>query len=319
MGRIASTFANFLPFTPYLARGTREPCNLCGSGRSQVVSTWDRRLKRLTTVICVECGLVRTDPMPTEEELSAYYAASYRADYQFAGKAPPRYHRLRGERRAAERADFLAAVLRPGGRVLDVGSGAGEFLAAAAARGCSPLGLEPGEAYAAYARTVRDVDVMQASWDRVDLLPTSFDIITLHHVLEHLRTPIDALKKMATWLKEDGVLYISVPDISAGSNPAYERLHFAHVHGFAPETLRRAASEAGFVVDERFQMRGATMVFRRKRPGEVFEPASGAAAAILSRISHANPVVYIFGLGFLGPMVRRNVRTVADSLRRAPG
>ena len=41
-------------------------------------------------IACEECGLLRTDPMPTEEELAAYYASEYRRDYQLAfGKAQP--------------------------------------------------------------------------------------------------------------------------------------------------------------------------------------------------------------------------------------
>eukprot|EP01035_Chromulina_nebulosa_P033084 gene33084-biopygen21399 len=49
-------------------RGEKCACNLCGGTAATVVCRYDRRLKPLTTVSCDGCGLMRTDPMPSEDE-----------------------------------------------------------------------------------------------------------------------------------------------------------------------------------------------------------------------------------------------------------
>jgi 2-polyprenyl-3-methyl-5-hydroxy-6-metoxy-1,4-benzoquinol methylase len=304
-----------LPLTPYPFVGTREPCGLCASKESRVVSRWDRRLKRLTTVICWNCGLLRTDPMPTDEELKEYYARQYRFDYQLSLFRPPRHHRLRGAKRAKRRADFLAPVLSPGVRVLDVGCGAGEFLKEAAARGCRPFGLEPGAVYANCARAEAKAEVFEGGWQDASWPAASFDVVAAHHVLEHLRRPAEALRRFAEWLAPGGAVYVSVPDVSAGDNPAYERLHFAHVHGFTQATLLRAARAAGLIPDERFALSGATVALRKRTPGDPQPQEISAAAEIFAAMRRVDPRSYIFGFGFLPSMIRRNASAVFDGIR----
>ena len=51
-------------------------------GRRELVSEIDRRGKRLHTVICMETGLVRNDPIPDDEELAQFYAENYRLAYK---------------------------------------------------------------------------------------------------------------------------------------------------------------------------------------------------------------------------------------------
>src|ERR1700750_746916 len=143
---------NFLPFTRYPFTGVSAACSLCGADEGTVVSLWDRRLKRLRTICCDICGLLRTDPMPSEPELDRYYGGQYRQDYQLAGRTPPARHIRKSLRDAERRRDPVAHPLRPGDRVLDFGSGSGEFLHLMQQAGFSVLGLEPGRDYAAYAR-----------------------------------------------------------------------------------------------------------------------------------------------------------------------
>lgn len=39
-----------------------------------------------------------------------------------------------------------------------------------------------------------------------------FDTIIMSHVLEHIADPVEVLKRIRTWLKEDGIFLISVPN-----------------------------------------------------------------------------------------------------------
>ena len=75
---------HFVPFTGYPYTGAPAACNLCGCRDAVTVAETDRRLKTLRSIACTQCGLIRTDPMPTPDELAEYYSTAYRADYQLA-------------------------------------------------------------------------------------------------------------------------------------------------------------------------------------------------------------------------------------------
>src|SRR5687767_7248631 len=102
------SLAYLLPLTPYPYVGEHAPCPLCGSDEATVVATRDRRLKALTSLCCDGCGLVRTDPMPSEAELDAYYRGQYRNDYQMASTRPSLRHLDISRREARARMERLA-------------------------------------------------------------------------------------------------------------------------------------------------------------------------------------------------------------------
>lgn len=297
-----------LPLLPYPYRGSPGPCMLCGSPHATPVARHDRRLKRLTSVVCDGCGLIRTDPMPSEAELGEYYRSLYRLDYQLVGNKPPRRHVTRTTAEAARRRTLLA--LPAGAAVLDYGSGSGEFLAEGQRAGWTMLGIEPGEAYAAHARGTHGVQVLAA-------LPPGagpFDAITSHHVFEHLRDPVAVLGALVARLKPDGILYLSVPDLGPSAKPAFERLHFAHVHGFVPATLDLLAARCGLVLAPGFDRQGTTAVYRRGAAG--FRPDPAVARAVLAGFNQVSPLRHVLTGGFVAPALRRWRRDIRDTLAR---
>lgn len=300
--------ARFVPLIPYPYSGESIPCVLCGCRERVTLSQHDRRLKRLTTVICRGCGLLRTDPMLIESELAEYYRSSYRFDYQLVGSSPPRRHLSRSRAEAARRVALLEPVIRSAGRVLDFGCGSGEFLEAGQSAGWAMEGVEPGSAYADYARQ-RGL-IVQAGLDRVQ---GSFDAITANHVLEHLRDPLATLRQLVAMLRPDGVIYLSVPDMGPSSKPAFERLHFAHVHGFVPTTLDLLAARAGLAPDPRVPRQGTTCVYRLAAVSA--EPDPAIAEAVLRGFHQVSPVRHVLTLGWLAPSLRRWQRDIRDSFK----
>ncbi len=294
-----------LPLLPYPYTGSHTACALCGGTAALPLASYDRRLKRMTSVVCEDCGLIRTDPMPSEEELGVYYRSLYRLDYQLVGDKPPRRHITRTTAEAARRVALLA--LPEGSRVLDYGSGSGEFLAAGRAAGWEMLGIEPGQAYASYARATHGVNVLDALPDNAG----PFDAITSHHVFEHLRDPLAVLRRLVGTLAPEGVIYLSVPDMGPSQKPGFERLHFAHVHGFVPATLDLLAARAGLVPDERYPHAGTTAMYRR---GEsALRPDRATAAAVLSGFNRVSPAAHVLSLGFVAPALKRWRRDIRDT------
>ncbi len=253
-----------LPFMNYPYSGESIACNLCGSKKSTILCKMDRRWKYLTSVVCNECGLIRTEPMPTEEELANYYQSQYRIEYQGSMKGPPKFHITRSLREAKKRIDLLSDYLLSGAEVLDLGCGSGEFLALARDRGCQVVGLEPGNSYAEYAQQKHSLNVHIASWDKIEFPRESFDVITAHHVLEHLRNPVGAVNSITNWLKTGGIVYLSVPNMLPNQKPSFERFHFAHIHGFTPKTLMLAAQVCGLSpVSTGSSLNTTTQLFRK--------------------------------------------------------
>ena len=307
---------HFVPFTGYPYTGAPVACNLCGSPDALTVAETDRRLKTLRSIACTQCGLIRTDPMPTPEELAEYYAGTYRADYQlaFAG-GPPRHHLNRSAREAAFRADLLADKLVPGARVLDFGSGSGEFLSAVRARGCEAVGVEPGRDYAAFARMHHGVEVLDEA-DGERFPPAHFDVITSHHVLEHLRDPAETVERLARWLKADGVLYAAVPNMAATGKPPHERFHFAHVHGYVRDTLDLLTRRAGLEPHPGYWREDTTVVYRRIDAPAPALANPGLAQRLAEELRATPPGAYLASGAWLWPAIRRNAKAVRDTFAR---
>lgn len=319
MQKLLATIRNQIPLTAYAYRGEEVPCNLCGSHHRLTISHTDRRLKTLKTVACETCGLIRTDPMPTDAELDSYYGGEYRLDYQFAiSKTPPRFHLRRSQRDAEARLALLQPALEGSRRVLDFGSGSGEFLALAAKAGHEVQGIEPGESFAAFARETYGVAVQSKVWQQVDFAPASFDVISANHVLEHLREPVSALKRMSEWLAEDGVLFVSVPNALGRRRHSFQHFHFAHVYNFTPQALIWAGLVAGLEPDPRFINAGTTIVFRKRKEGAAI-PAWGEGQGrwVAAHFEPSSPLRFLVSGRWIVDAFRRFRKVAGDSFARA--
>jgi len=161
-------------------------CPACGAEAGAYARRVDDRYSIRT---CPDCGLEHTDPMPSEDELRAFYA-----DYRDV-RADPRV--------VARNADDHLALLdrfgrTAGWRILDFGAGAGLFVEAAG-EGC--FGVEWG--------AVRSPRVV-ASLD--ELPPGEWDALTLWGVLEHLPDPRSTLAELVARLRPGGLVALTTVD-----------------------------------------------------------------------------------------------------------
>jgi 2-polyprenyl-3-methyl-5-hydroxy-6-metoxy-1,4-benzoquinol methylase len=230
----------------YTFAGEQVACNLCGSREQDVVSRLDRYFGPLRTVLCRGCGLVFSNPMPTEDELRVFYTSHYRRDYH-GSEVPRARAAARASQGAMMRLRTLAPFIEPGARTLDVGAGGGEFVTCMARNGYRAEGLEPNAAYAAYARREYGAAIHDVGWQDADLAAGSMDLITATHVLEHFRDPGEALRRFAQWLSPRGRLFISVPNVQNYHRSPLSRFHFAHLYNFNQHSLCLLAARAGLV------------------------------------------------------------------------
>lgn len=288
--------------------GREIACPLCQSKSHRLVGTRDRHFGPLTNVGCEDCGLIFTNPMPTDAALAAFYEQDYRKDYQ--GEAEPRaVHLLRGEQRAAARLDALRAFVAPGAAVLDLGAGAGEFVACLTKAGYAAKGLEPSVDFSAFARRHYGADVAQGLWQ--DLSPEAgrFDAITMHHVLEHLSDPVAVLMHLRGMLNENGILSIAVPNIADTRRSPQGRWHVGHVLSFAPETLDALAQKCGF---EPVGGQGTSRVYRLAGLPMAWAPNPVIAQGVLARVTGHTVLRHYLGGTPYRRFVERTKRHAAE-------
>jgi SAM-dependent methyltransferase len=200
-------------------------------------------------VRCTGCGLVYPNPMPFPRDFSHYSSPD---EYFATGDKVEGYGAIVAE--AAERRGVP-------GRMLDIGCGRGESVAAATSKGWSAVGVEPSAEFAAEGRRRYGVEIVEGLIEDVDLPEASFDLVMLSAVLEHVYDPVGLLRQAHRFLARDGLLYVDVPnerslyhraarvyfrlrgrDWSPALSPTFPPYH---VVGFSPRSLPAALARAG--------------------------------------------------------------------------
>jgi 2-polyprenyl-3-methyl-5-hydroxy-6-metoxy-1,4-benzoquinol methylase len=96
--------------------------------------------------------------------------------------------------------------------VLDAGCGAGSFLRIAQKLGIDCQGVEPSE-YAADVARSQNLKVFTGAIEEfAEQTDDKFDVITSHHVVEHVPNPISTLFAMRKLLAPGGYIWIAVPN-----------------------------------------------------------------------------------------------------------
>lgn len=174
-----------------------------------------------------------------------FYAETYRKIYQ--DDPEPTIKDLVVQK---QRAEFLIQFLHDNeitdpSRILDIGASSGMLLAAfRTAFRADMVGVEPGDAYRAYA----EAQGLEMSPSLEALIAASagrFELISMMHVLEHLPDPVETLRTIRQeLLAEGGSLIVEVPNFYA--HDSYE---LAHLSCFTSQTLKEVLKQAGFRVE----------------------------------------------------------------------
>jgi len=176
-------------------------CNLCGQKAFKVIEDDDPPFKVLQ---CEVCSLVFVYPIPDRTELEDHYDDRYYCDWinsQKESRIRMWIQRLNGLQRFPSR-----------GKLLDVGCGEGTFLQLAKDGGWQISGTEVSTYAAKYAAKVSGADIFCGELPDAGYPKKSFDVVTMWHVLEHVRDPNGYLKEVHRILKLDGLLVIAVPN-----------------------------------------------------------------------------------------------------------
>ena len=182
-------------------------CDLCGQRDFGLSADRARCGAALPTVICRRCGLVAHGSVPTESELEQYYRRQYRFDYN--GEFTPSPHRVVREwNRGAELLQLLRPYCAQSDRIVEIGSGIGCTVSNFQQAGFWATGVEPGEGFRRFATERLGIQVHSGVLADLPRQPMA-DVVLLVHVLEHLRSPSEALRHIRAIAGVGALLYRS--------------------------------------------------------------------------------------------------------------
>lgn len=228
---------------------------------------------------CPKCGLVWLNPSPASGNIDNVYQGSYYTHIQPLSSKPGLREKIRMSLIAAnfKKEELKIAYSKPlrilfkitpflkdlfgkrammylgkseGGRLLDIGSGSGDFLNLMAGLGWQVQGVEPDKEAAELSRKRFGFKIIGQKFIESDLSSEYFDAITAKHVIEHIDDPVGFLKKAWQVLGSAGRLTATTPNIKSLGHLMFKKNWFPlepprHLFLFSAETLKEAALRAG--------------------------------------------------------------------------
>jgi len=202
-----------------------------------------------TVTVCMKCGHLQKlvdeelnlQTMAAYSQYDLYHLSDGGEQFLFdACQEPPKT-------RSAQILGHLRQLidLPPSGQLLDVGCGNGAMLQAFGTLfpEWSLFGYEQNSRYRTRVLALPGVEGFYE--DRLEAIDTTFDLITLVHVLEHVRNPEHLLKQLHGLLAAQGVLLIEVPN--ATENP-FDMIIVDHYSHFSATVLSRFVMNLGYEV-----------------------------------------------------------------------
>ncbi len=234
-------------------------CNLCNSARYYLVYKKPKRsnseaksvprryaiseahLEKPDQIVrCMTCRLVYAIPEETTDNIVQDYLDMEDHEY------------LNEEKGRREQARFILSKVshfKKQGRLLDVGCGPGLFLDEAKKRNWEISGVDLSSWASRYAKEHFGANVFTGSLFTAKFPDKTFDVITLMDVIEHVEDPKAFLTEVRRILKNDGILYLSTPDINSFFSFALKARWWGvnkyHLFYFSRSTLEKFFQEVG--------------------------------------------------------------------------
>lgn len=174
---------------------------------------------------CPTCGLGETD---IKKNYSAFVKEFYSQGYYEGDPTRSAYVDYEADKplivKNMEKFLSFLRSRKPKGSLLDVGCAFGYFVELAGIKGYDAYGFDPSAFAAAKARQlVGRKSIQEGTIHTVSFPKKSFDIITLFDVFEHLQDPLSDMKKLASYLKDDGIMLIATGDTKSVAAKLFRR------------------------------------------------------------------------------------------------
>ena len=153
-----------------------------------------------------------TSPQPSLENLGRYYESEDYISHTDNKRSlfEKAYHFVKGIA-LKNKLELINREQITKGSILDIGAGTGDFLSVAKNDGWNTTGIEPSER----AKAIAIGKGISFVSNTTDLADSSFDVITMWHVLEHVPDLDFQIKELKRLLKPSGTLIVAVPNFKS--------------------------------------------------------------------------------------------------------
>lgn len=209
---------------------------------------------------CSTCTNRFTQSIPDIQNIGPYYQSATYVSHSDTDKGLINrlYHLVRSYTLGSKRKMITRISGLNQGVLLDIGAGTGAFANTMLQAGWEVTGLEPDPIARENAKQKHGIHLRSA--EEVYSLPaSSFDVITLWHVLEHVHDLHGYFKQFKQLLKPGGKLVIAVPNYTSKDASQYGQYWAAwdvprHLYHFSPAGMKHLAGLHGFTVQSMHPM-----------------------------------------------------------------
>ena len=231
-------------------------CELCGSER---IYEYHQDSDGIHIFKCQSCKVQFMNPQYSDAYLTEYYSKYIQLE--------PEPDELEWDKTFEYCFGFYLGLIEKHspriGSLLDIGCGKGHLLGAAKSRGWSVTGYDV-DCYTTQEISKKiGVEILCGDFTKISRQSKTFDVITMHHVIEHLKSPLPYLQSVHNLLRDGGILFLAQPNIHSLSAlvkfyleklrikrknvGAYYDTHH-HLWYYTPSTLKNLLSRLGFEV-----------------------------------------------------------------------
>ena len=289
-------------------------CNLCGADETDTIyealdaegaaGDLERTFRASGDALLVDrlarcraCGLQYVCPRPLAAAIVDAYSEG--DDYAYVSQVAAR------ERTFAGAVADIEKLLPGRGRLLDVGTAAGAFLAAARSREWQVEGCEPNRWLARWGSRRYGIPIGTGELFDQPFPPESFDVVTLWDVIEHTPDPARVLRTARRLVRPGGLVIVNYPDIGSWIARALGRrwpfLSAVHFYYFTRDTMTRLLARHGFdVVDVRAHVQRLELNYLLSRGTAISGGLSRSSRAMARLLGLCNrEVPYWLGQTFM--------------------
>ena len=237
-------------------------CPVCASSETKpFISCTDYTVTQKTFQIveCLACAFLFTNPRPQQEGIGEYYQSEDYISHSNSNKGlfNKLYKTVRNVTIARKLRIINKHVSR--GTLLDIGCGTGEFLLYCKQQGWKTIGIEPGESARKFAQEYHKLDVRNEESIK-DIPASSYDVVTLWHVLEHVHELNERVSELNRVVKDNGIVIIAVPNHTSYDASHYKEFWAAydlprHLYHFSPKTITSLFQKHGLKKVETLPMK----------------------------------------------------------------
>lgn len=236
-----------------------QTCPVCeSSGIQQALRAKDHTVSSETFSIwqCANCSLRFTQNVPGPGDIGKYYKSDEYISHSETSRGIVNWLYLRVRKfTLSSKRNFIEDETRvKKGSVLDIGAGAGAFVHYMKTNGWSVEGVEPDAQAIKRAKDQYDIR-LKPSAELFGCKQSSFDAVTMWHVLEHVHDLHDYIRHIKNICRPGGKIFIAVPNYTSFDADRYGPAWAAydvprHLYHFSPASMLELMKRHGCIIEK---------------------------------------------------------------------